>query len=255
MNSVPRYELVMFMRSHFNEKARWALDLKSVPHRRTPFLPGPHGGPIKKLTGQTSVPVLVVDGEPIHGSARILDALERSHPEPPLYPADPAERERALEIQKFFDDEIGPKVRRALFSIMLDTPSYLAAVFAGHKSAVVRTLYGGIFPLVKNKMKSDMQIVEPHIGEAFEGTRQGLDFVEKHAGPSGYLVGDRFSVADLTAAALLAPAVDVRHVDMLKPDPKPPGVEAWMARWADHPGAAWVKQTYERHRPGRAPVA
>ena len=253
--SAPDYELVMFMRSHYNEKARWALDWKGLPHRRRPLLPGPHAGTVKKLTGQTMVPVLIADGTPIAGSDRIIDALERAHPEPPLYPADPEARAGALEIQRYFDEEVGPKIRRALFSVMLDHPAYLASVFASHKSAPVRTLYTATFPLVKGLMKKSMQVMEPHVSEAYEGTRAGFDFVGKHVGPSGYLIGDRFSVADLAAAALLAPGVEISHPDMHKPDPKPPAVQEWMARWADHPGAAWVIETYARHRPGRAPEA
>jgi glutathione S-transferase len=251
----PRYELLMFMRSHFNEKARWALDWKGVPHRRTALLPGPHATTVKKLAPRTSTPVLLVDGEPIQGSSAIIDHLEHAFPAHPLYPADTTERARALEIQSYFDADVGPKIRRALFSVMVDTPSYMAAIFAGHRSALVRRLYAGAFPLVRGRMKRDMDILEPHVSEAFEATRQGFDFVAKEAGPSGYLVGDRFSVADLAAAALLAPGVEIEHPDMRKPVDRPPAVEEVLARWATHPGAAWVQTIYERHRPGRAPEA
>lgn len=249
------YELLMFTRSHFNEKVRWALDYKGVPHRRTALLPGPHAGTVTKLTGQTAVPVLIVDGTPIHDSARIIDELERRHPEPPLYPATPEERERALEIQRHFDTEVGPTIRRALFSILIEDPRYLAAVFAGHTSAPVRALYGAAFPLVKKQMIRKMAIFEPRVGEAFEATRLAFDYVAKHVGPSGYLVGDRFSVADLAAAALLAPGVDVHHPDMRKPEPHPKAIQEWLARWADLPGARWVQEIYDRHRPARAPEA
>ena len=248
-------ELVMFMRSHYNEKARWALDWKRAPHRRRPLLPGPHARTVTKLTGQTMVPVLIVDGTPLAGSARIIDELERRFPTPPLYPEDPTERARALEIQRHFDDEVGPQIRRALFSKMVDEPAYMTAIFAGHKNALVRALYQGMFPLVKNKMMREMQIEEPYVSQAFEATRAGFEYVAKHVGPSGHLVGDRFSVADLTAAALLAPGVEVEHPDMKKPDPKPLAIQEWMARWADHPGAAWVRETYARFRPERAPEA
>jgi len=247
--SATNVELVMFMRSHFNEKARWALDWKRVPHLRRPLLPGPHARTVKRLTGQTMVPVLILDGTPIAGSDRIIDELERRHPDPPLYPADPGERTRALEIQRYFDDEVGPKVRRALFSVLLDQPAYLAALFASHKSTPARMLYQASFPLVKGVMTRSMQIHEPHVSEAFEATREAFEFVAKTAGASGYLVGDRFSVADLAAAALLAPAVDVPHPDMKKPHPRPEAVQGWLARWADHPAATWVLATYERHRP------
>ena len=54
--------------------------------------------------------------------ARIMDELEQRWPGPPLYPADPTPRRRALEIQSHFDGEGGPVVRRALFSTMIDAP-------------------------------------------------------------------------------------------------------------------------------------
>ena len=36
---------------------------------------------------------------------------------------------------------------------MVVTPSYMAAIFAGHRNALVRRLYAGVFPLVREKMK------------------------------------------------------------------------------------------------------
>ena len=55
--------LHQFAYSHYNEKVRWALDYKKLPHDRINYLPGPHMGAIKKMTGQTSTPVLEIDGE------------------------------------------------------------------------------------------------------------------------------------------------------------------------------------------------
>ena len=81
-------ELIQFRYSHYNEKARWALDFKGLPHRRTSLLPGPHMGKVKKLTGQTSTPVLRLGGRYVAGSAAIIAALEQAHPEPALYPAE-----------------------------------------------------------------------------------------------------------------------------------------------------------------------
>ena len=69
-------ELFQFQGSHFNEKVRWGLDLKTVPHQRTSLLPGPHMHTMKKLTGGTETPALV-DGESvISGSTAILEHLE-----------------------------------------------------------------------------------------------------------------------------------------------------------------------------------
>src|SRR6266542_2575268 len=85
--------------SHYNEKARWALDYKRIPHLRRAAIPGRHEAIAEKLTGARTFPVLVLGGEAIGDSTRIIEALERRHPEPPLYPADPDKRRRALEIE------------------------------------------------------------------------------------------------------------------------------------------------------------
>jgi glutathione S-transferase len=116
-------QLLQFHRSHYNEKARWALDYKKVRHTRKTFLPGPHAGPVKKLTGKTEVPVVLFGDEIVAGSARIIDELERRYPDPALYPSDAADRARALEIQSYFDDEVGPAIRTALFSVMIHDPA------------------------------------------------------------------------------------------------------------------------------------
>jgi glutathione S-transferase len=57
-------ELYQFQGSHFNEKARWGLDLKHVPYQSTSLLPGPHMRTMKKLTGKSETPALV-DGETV----------------------------------------------------------------------------------------------------------------------------------------------------------------------------------------------
>ena len=43
--------LWQFKYSHYNEKARWALDFKRIPHRRRSLLPGLHIPPILWMTG------------------------------------------------------------------------------------------------------------------------------------------------------------------------------------------------------------
>src|SRR5438445_256696 len=70
-----------FTVSHFNEKVRWALDFKRIPHIRRAlffsYLPR-----TLWATGQPALPVLVLDGKAIADSTRIMEALERLQPEP-----------------------------------------------------------------------------------------------------------------------------------------------------------------------------
>src|SRR5439155_124476 len=85
-----------------------ALDWKGIAHVRRSLLPGFHVPRVLWMTGQKALPVLIVDGETIHDSTRIIERLERLRPEPALYPADDAERRRALALEDFFDEELGP---------------------------------------------------------------------------------------------------------------------------------------------------
>ncbi len=248
-------ELFQFQFSHYNEKARWALDLKGVAHVRRHLLPGPHQGPMKRLTGQTQVPALRVGDQVITGSAAIIDHLEHSHPEPALYPADEAERRRALEIQDWFDEEVGPHVRRALFFDLLPEAGYLARMFSTGRGALARNAYRLTMPAVVPIMRRAMQIDAERAAESRERTREGLDFVVKHAGPDGYLVGSRFSVADLTAASLLMLTAYPAEIHPPLPEPRSKTLLAWLARWADHPGTAWVADMYKRHRGASAEIA
>ncbi|HYC57455.1 MAG TPA: glutathione S-transferase [Candidatus Binatia bacterium] len=243
-------ELLQFPLSHFNEKVRWALDYKRIPHTRINYLPGPHAPQIKKLTGQTSVPVLRMDGQLLTGSARIVDAIERKHPAPPLYPSGAAERDEALALQQRFDKELGPTARRMVFSALLaGEPDYIPRMFSPGKPQWKRLLYRATFPAVAPLLKKANGVTPEKVAAAEKIVDGLLDFIAQKTSVSGYLVGDAFTVADLTAAALLAPIVDLTHPDMAKPEPLPNQARAIIDRLAPHPAIAWVKQQYARHRP------
>jgi glutathione S-transferase len=56
--------------------------------------------PLRAVSGQDLVPVLVDGDEIVSDSTRILHHLEARFPDPPLFPADPA---RAAEVEVFLD--------------------------------------------------------------------------------------------------------------------------------------------------------
>jgi glutathione S-transferase len=241
--------LHMFPASHYNEKVRWALDWKALPHRRVAYLPGPHIPWIKRLSGQQQTPVLVIEGRVIAGSARIIDELERAYPQRALYPEDPAVRERALAAQRRFDDEVGPAVRTALFSVLIHEPDYLCALFTRPQPALKRALYRAAFPLAKPLIAKGNGVTPASVERALARTQEALDETARLVAPRGRVVGDAFCVADLAAAALLAPLADLSHPDMARPHPIPERVAAFYARYAQHPAIDWVREQYARHRP------
>jgi glutathione S-transferase len=246
----PAIVLHQFRASHFNDKARWALAFKGLKHRRVTYLPGPHQGPIRKLSGQTSTPVMVLDGQVIAGSAAIIDALERVHPLPALYPSDPRQKQEVLDIQARFDREVGPATRTMAFTVFVDEPGYVARLFGGDATALQRGLYRIALPLVKPVMARANGVTDPaNVRRCIDITRQALDQVATQTAQRNYLVGDTFSVADLTAAAMFAPIIRLEHPDMRPADPVPDRLAALFDEWQDHPAISWVRRMYREHRP------
>lgn len=247
-------ELLQFRHSPYNEKVRWALDLKRLPHRRRSLLPGPHMGVVKKLTGQTSTPVLATDdGVALAGSARILDWLELHHPEPRLFPADPALRAQAVALQSEFDEGITPSIRRPVLDALLANPSYFARVFGEAESALLRGFYTCIVPLAAPVVRKGNGITGPAaVADGIAAGMQALDRVAAKAAATGYLVGAEFGIADITVAATLATLVRPENSPMSAPQPVGPAFAALMSRFARHPGADWVRGIYARHRSASA---
>src|SRR4030095_5246223 len=99
--------------SHFNEKARWALDFKRIPPQVRVLAPN-YLFKAWRATGRGTLPILFLDGKPIGDSTAIIAALEERYPQPPLYPADSEARQRALALEDYFDEQLGPAVRAAI---------------------------------------------------------------------------------------------------------------------------------------------
>jgi glutathione S-transferase len=241
-------ELFQFAFSHYNEKARWALDWKRVPHRRRSLLPGPHRPVIQKLTGQAQVPVLRWGDDIVPGSGRIIDHVERRCPEQPLYPASVAARGEALELARWFDDEVGGPIRLAFFHDFLQDGGYAARCFTTTVGPAAAAAYRAVFPLIRVVMRRDMKIDAAGAERGIARTIEALDLVAKRAGRDGYLVGNAFSVADLTAAALLSPAAFPKESPVPVVEPRSPVVKRWIERFAGHPGVEWVAGVFRKHR-------
>ena len=248
-------ELWQFTSSHFNEKARWALDYKRVPHLRHSLIPGFHVPTVKRMTGKTQVPVLKLDGEAISDSSRIIAALERAYPEPPLYPADPEERRRALELEDFFDEELGPYIRRWIFHVILPYQGFVHDAFVSHASTAAQLAHRAIAPVIGGLMRRQMDINPATAEVARCKTMAAMDRVANELRPSGFLVGDRFTVADLTAASLLSPLVRPPEFPYKAALPLPEPFAKIRDDASTHPAFQWTLETYRQHRGESAEVA
>ena len=234
--------------SHYNEKARWALDYKRIPHVRRAAVPGRHAAIAQRLTGAETFPVLVLEGDAIGDSTRIIEALERRYPEPPLYPADPEQRRRALEIEDFFDEELGPYMRLLVLDQMLpDAKLFLGAFFPDlgtGRRLTARTM----FPLHRRRVKTAFRIDDVSIELAWAKLRAAGECFREELEPSGYLVGDGFTVADLTLAALVAPAIAPEQFPYPQPQRGHPLLAQLRNSLAGSGVLEWAYEMYARHR-------
>jgi len=248
-------ELWHFPISHFNEKVRWALDWKRLPHRRR-ALGWDYVPRAWWATGQLSVPILRIDGRAVHDSTRIIGELEHRCPEPALYPQDPALRARALALEEFCDEELGHAVRTAVLGPLLyQDPEAALDVLTTGMAPSARRILGAAVPAFR-AFYTQRHKIRPEIIEAEQKkVRNGMNRIVSEIGASGYLVGDSFTVADLTAAALLGPIAQPGELEYKPPSPFSPLMEEYRSTVAYHPALRWAVDMYGRHRGASAEAA
>ena len=242
--------------SHYNEKARWALDYKGVAHVRRAVTPGLQELTARRLRAGRTVPVLEMKGGAIGDSTEIIEEIERRWPEPPLYPTDADERSRALELEDYFDEQVGPDARRVLFSDNLMEPETFLAMFYGADRRRIGLLEA-LTPLFCQVVKRRFRIEPQSVEESREKVLAAFDKVEADIGQSGYLVGESFTVADLTAASILGLIVVPPEFAYIKlpPDERTAQFRRFRDSLKDRPGFKWVGEMYARHRGTSAEVA
>jgi maleylpyruvate isomerase len=99
------------VRSSASFRVRIALNLKGLPYESQviDLRAGEHRQPeYARINPQQAVPALVDGGRTLAQSMAILEYLEETHPQPPLFPRAPAERARVRSIAQLIACEIHP---------------------------------------------------------------------------------------------------------------------------------------------------
>lgn len=244
--------LYVFAISHYCEKARWALDSVGVEYELRHLPPGSHVQVAEDLgAASSSLPFLVAEGRVVHGSDAIMDwaASAAADSSKRLNPDSEFEEEcRALETR--LDDVTGVHVRRYYYSeALIDHPLTVLPIFTKDLAVLegesleenwglVRQVMMGMMDLGPEQRQESRRIVEGEL-DWFDGLlNDGRRF----------LLGERFSRADMTAASLLAPlALPEEHptYGMLS---VPPLASADLALWSTRPTVVWVREIYSAHR-------
>ena len=240
--------------SHFNEKVRWALDFKNIPHQRR-CVGADYLFKAWRATGHGTLPILFLEGKPVGDSTAIIAALERWQPEPALYPNDPAQLHRALELEDYLDEGLGPSLRAAAVAPLFreDPDLAIRVLMTGMPDQAYRNLrpLKWIFPTY---YRFRHKISAQRLQQDRTNVTDALDRISRELQPSGYLVGETFSVADLTAAALLAPLLQPPELQYPLTVTLPESLRQYCDGVARHPAAQWTLEMYRRHRGSSAEV-
>jgi glutathione S-transferase len=233
--------------SHFSEKIRWLLDVEGVPYREVALTPVFHVMPALLMGGRarTTVPVLKADGRSVQDSTRIIEWLGQ-HGGLATLPADHKAEIMAIEDQF---DGIGDCVVRYLYQRGFDHPEFILSLWTRFATPAQSRFLKLAYPLIKQVFKVKLWINEASARRAEQQLNEVVSQLERRlADGRFYLVGERLTVADITAAALLAPLA-------CPPEHAVYGAPAFIEKmalegsaWRDRPGMAWVRQMYAQHR-------
>jgi glutathione S-transferase len=199
--------LITMPHSHYSEKARWALDWLSLPYREVPHAPLLHRFATTRNGGR-SVPVLV------HGTSRFVDSTDiLVHADAVcggdlLYPRDSALRSAVEALEERFDEELGPHTRRWAYAQLLSERRQLRKVMSRGVPWFEASLLPVIMPNVLRIVRAALRITPESAQRSIERVRGIFQEVDERLNDGRrFLVGDRFTAADLTFAALAAPVL------------------------------------------------
>ena len=202
--------------SHYCEKARWALQRAHIAFRESTHAPIMH---LFRTVprGRRGTPLLMADGHIIADSTDILHWVDkRTPPEQRLFPDDPDALAEVVEWEHRFDDDLGPHVRRvAYFHLLPNKALALPQLTKGASRSEALAVRLG-YPLVRRVIARSLKVTPEGAARSLPKVRAVLADVDAAlADGRRYLVGGRFSAADLTFASLLAPAVQPKNPDLV----------------------------------------
>jgi len=239
-------KLYQFPISHFCEKVRWALDFKGLTYETKNLLPGPHLRTTLKLCEKSSVPILLRDEDVIQNSLDILSYLDEAFPQKSLTPTEDSLKEEALEWEKELDNLVGRHLRRYLYHTLLEYPSIVISFFCKDGPWYGRAFYKIAFPKLRKKMRGFMKINSETAEESREIVQKMIDRLNQIYKKQKFLVGDGFSRADLTAAALLAPVFQPEHYGLDWPNTLPEPLQSFAS--TNSQKLLWAQEFYSTFR-------
>jgi glutathione S-transferase len=233
--------------SHYCEKARWALEYAHVAYIEEPHAPMVHWAFVLPRTGTRTVPVLLRKGQrPLTSSQEILHYCDGLLPEAErLYPEPHAAAVRALEAE--FDRGLGVQTRRLAYCYVARSAPLFREGFSSVLPKIEASVVDKLSPVFRFALGRAFKVSESARKRTYEKVERIFDEVARRLDGRAYLVGDRFTAADLTFVALASPVLGPRR-DISRMRDVEPGFADLIEHFRSHPAGEYAEQIRARHR-------
>ncbi len=235
--------------SHYCEKARWALERCGVAYEEDGHLPLFHYIANIFARANRTVPAVIDGATRITDSTEIVAWADSKRPGT-LLPADPGLRTEALALEDQLDLQLGPATRRWGYFHLLprtDLDDILTRGVPRWQKVALKVTR----PVAVGLLKRGLKVNEAGVERSRVKIEEAFAMIEARlADGRRYLVGDRFSVADLTFASLASPVLLPReHPFGLPPaDDFPEAARTQIEAWRASPAGTFALRIYADHR-------
>ncbi len=160
--------------SPFVRKAYVALTEKGIPFEHEQVIPFGVSAEYRKLSPLGKIPAYQDGDKTLADSSVIIAYLERTHPQPALYPSDAYDYARALWFEEFGDGGLAPVMGAKVFFPKVIGPRFFKQ---------------------EPNLAEIQKVVDTEIPPLF-------DYLEGEIGDKEFLVANKFTVADIGVATI-----------------------------------------------------